>query len=304
MNKASRLLTVSLVTCAFAGTALAQDDIDPSVDPSVDPNAAPVEGEPADPNAAPMTDPNDPNAMAAPVGGKWPRSVILRPLTLPAGVFMVGADVVNFTSSFFDPALIRVLVGYGITDDIELAFAHYAFPTSDIGQGAIAAGLGFKLARGAMGGKLEAIARAEIGYDLAASVDLTTGDTEGAVSPLGLGVHVRYLVNDKIALYTPGNQLTIGLDPNFIALNIPIGVGFQATPELFVALETNIATIDIKDSATAVIFSDTTPLQLTATYNAMPALDVLVGVATDLTNEPGDTLAILIGARYYGGKLN
>lgn len=298
MNKASRLLIASLATFGFVGSALAQD---PPAEP--DPNAPPPDdGMAADPNAAATPDPNDPNAAAP--AGKWPRSVIARPLTLPAGVFMVGADIVNFTSNFFDPALIRVLVGYGITDDIELAFAHYAFPTSDVGKGSIAAGLGFKLVRGGMGGKLEAIARAQIGYDLAASIDVTTGETSGAVSPLGLGVHVQYNVTDKIALITPGNQLVIGLDPNFIQLAIPVGVGLQATPELYVQLDTNIANIDIKDSATAVIFADTTPLTLTATYNVMPALDVLVGVATDLTNSPGDTLAILIGARYYGGKLN
>lgn len=296
MKKASRLLFASLATFGFVGSAIAQD-----VPTEPDPNAPAPDGTVADPNAMP-----DPNAVVP--AGKWPRSVILRPLTLPAGVFLVGADITNFTSSFFDPALIRVLAGYGITDDIELAFAHYAFPTSDVGQGAILAQVGVKLARGAMGGKLEAIGRAQIGYNLAAEIDLTTGDTSGAVSPLGLGVHVQYNVTDKIALITPGNQLTIGLDPNFINLAIPVGVGFQATPELYVQLDTNIATINIKDSATAVIFADTTPIAVTATYNVMPALDVLAGLALDLTPaEPagvGDTFAILIGARYYGGKLN
>ena len=303
MKKASRLLIASLATFGFVGSAVAEDAPATEPDPNADPNAAPPpDGTVADPNAPAMPDPNAPAAS-----GKWPRSVIARPLTLPAGVFMVGADIVNFTNSFFDPALIRVLVGYGITDDIELAFAHYAFPTSDVGKGAIAAGLGYKLARRAMGGKLEAVARAEIGYDLAASVDLTTGETSGAVSPLGLGVHVQYKVTPKIALVTPGNQLVIGLDPNFIELDIPVGVGFQATPELYVQLDTTIAAINIKDSATAVIFADTTPLSLTATYNVMPALDVLAGIALNLTPpDPigvGDTFAILLGARYYVGKL-
>jgi hypothetical protein len=300
MKKASRLLIASLATLGFAGTAIADDTAAPA---EPDPNAPAPDGAVADPNAPAMPDPN----AAAPVG-KWPRAVIARPLTLPGGVFMAGVDIVNYTSSFFDPALIRVLVGYGITDDIELAFASYAFPTSGVGDGSIGVGLGYKLARGAMDGKLEAIARAQIGYGLAASVDLTTGETSGAVTPLGLGVHVQYNVSDKLALITPGNQLTIGLDPNFVTFSIPVGVGFQATPELYVQLDTNLATINIKDSATAVIFADTTPLALTATYNVMPALDVLAGIALDVTPpDPlgvGDTFAILLGARYYGGKLN
>ncbi|MFN0246986.1 MAG: hypothetical protein ACKV2T_08750 [Kofleriaceae bacterium] len=299
MKTASRLLIASLASLGFAGTALAQDATAPT---EPDPNAPPPDGAVTDPNAMP-----DPNAPAA-GSTRWPRAVIARPLTLPAGVFAVGADVVNFTESFFDPAIIRVFVGYGITDDIELAFAHYAFPTSDVGKGDILAQVGVKLARGAMGGKLEAIARAQIGYDLAASVDLMTGETSGAVAPLGLGVHVQYNVTDKISLVTPGNQLTVGLDPFTMALNIPVGVGFQATPELYVQLDTSLATINIKDSATAVIFADATPLAVTATYNVMPALDVLAGLALDLTPaDPlgvGDTFAILLGARYYGGKLN
>lgn len=306
MKTASRLLLVSLATFGFAGTALAEDPPDP--------NAPPPDGTMPDPNGSAALP--DPNAPPPPSGGKWPRSVILRPLTLPAGVFVAGADIVNFTSSFFDPAIIRVFGGYGITDDIELAFAHYAFPTNGIGDGEIAAGVGYKLVRGGMGGKLEAIGRAEIGYDLAGSVDLTTGETSGAVAPLGLGVHVQYNVSEKLALITPGNQLRIGLDPNFIDLSIPVGVGFQATPELYVQLDTDIATINIKDSATTVIFADTTPIAITGTYSVMPNLDVLAGLALDLTppsvtvgtmtteGNIGDTLAILIGARYYGGKLN
>jgi hypothetical protein len=291
MKKASRLLIASLATFGFAGTALAQDTPpDGTGDGTTPPDGAAA----PDPNAAPTP---DPNAAPAP-SGKWPRAVIARPLTLPGGVFMIGADVVNFTSSFFDPAFIRVLVGYGITDDLELGFAHYAFATSAAGDGSVDANLGYKLARGAMGGKLEAIARLQAGYSLGAS----------ALNPLGLGVHVQYNVTDKIALITPGQQIQIGLEsPNPIALQIPVGVGFQATPELYVQLDTTIANISIKDSATTVIFADTTPIAVTATYNAMPALDILAGIALNLTPpDPlgvGDTFAILVGARYYVGKL-
>jgi hypothetical protein len=291
MKTASRLLIASLASFAFVGTALAQDTPPDGTQP--DPNAVP------DPNAT-GTDPNGAPAMgdpnAAPAHGKWPRSVILRPLTLPAGVFMVGVDLVNISSSFFDPAVIGVRVGYGITDDIELAFAGYAFSTSDVGKGDLAAGLGYKLARGAAGGKMEAIARLQLGYNLGA---------EG-LDPLGLGVQVQYNVNEKIALFTPGNQLGIGLEePNAIAFDLPVGAGFQATPELFAYLQTSLLTIAIKDAGDSTfIFADRTPLELGAIYNVMPALDVQVAISTDLSNSAFDPFAILIGARYYGGKLN
>lgn len=297
MKKVSRLLIASL-TFGFAGTAAAQD--------------APAEGSEPAPDAQPPADPNapampDPAAAAAATAGRWPRQELLRPLTLPKGLFYVGVDIVNFTNSFFDPALIGISAGYGITDDFELSLIGYSFATSDAGKGSIGVGLGYNLVRNGSGGKLDAAARLSTGFDLAGKVDLTTGETSASVSPLGLGVQVRYKVTDKIAVFTPGDQLTIGLDPNFIDLSLPVGVGMEATPELFVSLETNIATINIKDSATAVIFADTTPLQIVGRYNVMPALDVLAGLSLDLTPpDPvgvGDTFAILVGARYYGGTL-
>lgn len=285
MKTASRLLIASLASFAFAGTALAQDTPPDGTQP--DPNAVP-----ADPNGTPaMGDPN-----AAPAAGKWPRSVILRPLTLPAGIFMVGADIVNFTSSFFDPAFIDVGVGYGINDDFEIGFVGYGFATSDVGKGDIAANLGYNIVRGGAGGKLDAAVRLSAGYNLG---------TEG-LDPLGLGLHARYRVNDKIAVYTPGDQLGIGLEePNPIAFDLPVGAAFQATPELYAYLQTNLLTIAIKDAGDSTfIFADTTPIALGAIYNVMPALDVNVAIGTDLSNSPFDPTSILIGARYYGGKLN
>lgn len=300
MKKVSRLLIASL-TFGFAGTAAAQDAAaDGSGEPA--PDAQP----PADPNA-PMPDP----AAATTTASRWSRQELLRPLTLPKGLWYVGLDVVNFTSSFFDPAVIGISAGYGITDDFELALIGYSFATNDAGKGSIGVGVGYNLVRNGSGGKLDAAARLTTGFDLAGKINLTTNETSASVSPLDLGVQVRYKVTDKIAVFTPGGQLSIGLDPNVIDLSLPVGVGMEATPELFVSLETNIATINIKDSATAVIFADTTPLQIVGRYNVMPALDVLAGLALDLTPPDvgtvetgiGDTLAILVGARYYGGAL-
>ena len=68
-------------------------------------------------------------------------------------------------------------------------------------------------------------------------------------------------------------------------------------------LDTKLFQIDLKDSANAFIGSDTTPMALTVVYNVLPALDIQAAVATDLSNEPGDSLSLLVGARYYAGKL-
>jgi hypothetical protein len=239
---------------------------------------------------------------------RYPRRVIDRVLTYPKGIFVAGADLTNFTRSFFDPALVRVLVGYGITDDFELNFAHYAFSTEDAGKGSIDAGLGYKLLRGAAGGKLEVIARAQTGYSLA---------SEG-LNPLLLGAHVQYNVTPDFCIITPGGHLSIALDGvaigdpptevNPITFNLPVSVGYQATPTLYVQADTSLGSIEIKDSESVFFGADVTPLFVAGYLNAIPAVDVFAGVgSSNLTvpegGEVGDTLYVTVGVRYYGGAL-
>lgn len=215
---------------------------------------------------------------------------------------MLGADA-SFNLITTDASTITAapVLGYGITDDFEAQLI-YGFTLDEFeAKGALNLDLGYKLLRGAAGGKLEAIARARVGYDLLGEL----------ATPLLLGVHVQYNITDTIAVIsgTPGlQQLRITLDDGGsgvspVDLSLPIAVGFQATPELYLQLDTKIAQIDLSDSANAVIFDDTTPVTLTAVYNAIPALDLQAAVFTDLSNEPGDMLGFLVGFRYYAGQL-
>jgi len=234
-----------------------------------------------------------------PAPHRWPRAVFARTLTLPSGIGMLGADLVaNHDVS----ALIAApIVGYGITDDFEIQVP-YAFLLKEFeAKGTVNIDVGYKLLRGAAGGKLEAIARIRGGYDLLGE----------AATPLMIGVHVQYSATDKLALSTgtPGSQqLRVGLAEDAamakpIDFSLPVAVGYQATPELYVQLDTKLAQFDIKDSANVFIGADATPVLFTAVYNVVPALDVQAAVGTDLSNEPADTLVFLVGARYYAGRL-
>ncbi len=274
--------------------------------PALADDASPDATQPEQPDAT-QPDPSQAPASDSTAIGRWPRSVILRPLTLPSGVFMPGADLktylLNDATGFFDPATLRVLFGYGITDDLEIAFADYTFASDAAGDGRIAANLGYKILRGAAGGKLEMIARVQGGYGLAETVNAMM-ESEGALLPLNLGVHVQYNLNDKLCLITPGQQISIGLtEGNRSALDLPVGVGYQATPELYTQLDTSLAHINLHGDATTVIFADTTPVTLTAIYNAMPELDVLAAIGTDVSNDPDQYLTLLVGVRYYAGSL-
>ena len=230
---------------------------------------------------------------------RFPRAVVARPLTLPAGLAMLGADATaNHDFSAMGGAPI---VGYGFTDDFEVQVP-YSFATRDFeARGSVAIDAGYKLLRGAAGGKLEAIARVRGGYD-------TLGEV---ATPLLLGIHVQYNLTDTLAIlsgYAGTQQIRIALaDDADMAkpadLSLPIAVGYQATPLLYVQVDTKLAQIDLHDSANALIGKNATPAALTVVYNVIDALDVQAALATDLTNSPGDALSFLVGARYYAGRL-
>jgi hypothetical protein len=192
-------------------------------------------------------------------------------------------------------------LGYGITDDLEVQVP-YAFATREFeAKGSLNVDIGYKLLRGAMDGKLEAIARVRGGYNLLGEV----------ANPVMLGVHVQYNITDTLAVisgFPSTQQLSIAVDgpmgaPKPIDLNLPIGVGYQATPLLYLQVDTKLARLGLRDSSNAFLFADTTPAALTVTYNVVNALDVHASIGTDLSNAPGDALSFLVGVVFYAGKL-
>jgi hypothetical protein len=214
---------------------------------------------------------------------------------------MLGADVsTNHDLSAMGGAPI---VGYGITDDLEIQLP-YTFAAREFeAKGSLNLDVGYKLLRGAIDGKLEAIARVRGGYNLL---------TETA-NPVMLGVHVQYNLTDTFAIISgfPGTQqLSIAVSDGGVMggskpvdFSVPISAGYQATPMLYLQLDTRLARLNLSGSSNAFVFADTTPVALTAVYNVVNALDVQASIATDLSNAPGDALGFLIGARYYAGKL-
>lgn len=278
--------------------------------PTAEPAATVAEAPAGDASAATAaggTSVTDTAPPAEAPAARFPRSVVARPLTLPQGLAMVGADATannDFSSMYGSP-----IVGYGITDDLEVQVP-YTFATREFeGKGTVALDVGYKLLRGALDGKFELIARARAGYD-------ALGE---AATPILLGVHAQYNFTPTFALisgYAGTQQLKISVagvdadgDPatmgevSPIDLGLPIAVGYQPTEELYLQLDTKLATFNISDSANAFLFADATPVTVTAVYNVIPALDVQAAIGTDLTNSPGDALSFLVGARYYAGQL-
>jgi hypothetical protein len=269
--------TIQIVLTAVAVTALSR-------------NASAQEADPAAPPAAP--------AEEAPAS-RYPRSVIDRPLTLPKGLAMLGADLTaNHDFSLIGAAPI---IGYGFSDDFEAQLS-YGFALEDFeAKGSLALDLGYKILRGALGGKFEMIGRVRGGYNALLEV----------ANPIQVGLHMQYNATPKLAIISgvPGTEhlkITIddggtGVSP--IDFSLPLGIGYQATKELYFQVDTKLFQIDIQDSANVLIGDDATPVSLTAVYNATPALDIQALIGTDLSNEPDNTLNFLVGFRYYAGQL-
>lgn len=228
---------------------------------------------------------------------RWPSAVIARPLTLPGSVFQAGLD--QGANQDLSAMGSRLVAGYGIDDKLE-ATVFYAFASKDFeAKGALDVNIGYAAVRGAMGGKLEVVPRAQLGYSVLGE----------AMNPLYAGAQAQYNATDKIALITPGGQLSVALDGEVkpITFGLPVAVGFQATPALYLQLDTLLATFEIADSANTFIGADTTPVLASGIYNVMPALDVLAAFGLNATpaegSGVGDTLSFLAGVRYYGGTL-
>lgn len=265
-------------------------------------DAAPAApGDPASGTTASTTASTTATGEPAAPAERYPRAVIARPLTLPQGVAMLGAD---FTSNNDGSAMGGApILGFGITDDLEIQIP-YAFATKDFeAKGSLNFDVGYKLLRGAVDGKLEVIARARTGYNFL---------TESA-NPLMIGAHAQYNITDTFAVisgFAGTQQLGIALSdggvmggPKPVDFSVPISFGYQPLPLLYFQLDTKLARFDISDSSNAFIFADTTPVALTAVYNVVNAVDVQASIGTDLSNSPGDALSFLIGARFYAGKL-
>ena len=211
---------------------------------------------------------------------------------------MIGADALankDFSAMYAAP-----IVGFGITDKLEVQVP-YTFATRELeAKGNLGIDVGYVVLRGALGGKFEAIARVRGGYNTLDSDPL----------PLQIGLHAQYNFTPKIAVISgiPGSQqLSIALAEDAdmatpVTFGLPIGVGVQPTEEFYLQVDTKLATFNISDSANTFIGADSTPASLTAVYNVIPALDVQAAIGTDL-NAASDTLAFLLGARYYAGDL-
>lgn len=244
--------------------------------------------------------------------GAWSDELISNTLTMPKSALGVYGTLGLATSSvtIVDPTTgmsttssstaenLGIGAGYGISDKLTIG-GEYAVPLHDDAgtfpnSGALTVYGGYNVMSS---GKLSVAA----GADLSLAFDSTD-------FTLDAGVTVRYSVAPKFAVFTGnpvapgilGNQLSIGLYSNApIVLSIPVGVAFQASPQLYAWADTILASfLFAPASANAFIFSDFIPIQVGALYRATKDIDVGAALTDDL-KDAGNTFGIALMARYY-----
>ena len=256
---------------------------------------APAEGAEASPALDPQEAALEPagQEVEPSAGDKWARwsaRYIDRPRTLPRQLVEVGGYL-DLTRVGGDAAVTTVgLVGaaaYGVSDQLEVR-ASYGLTLDEFeAKGPLSVGAAFGLAEGAL-----AIAvTGDLLYDL---------NTE--VGEIGVGARVRYLLSPNFALYSQRQLLvTVISDYDLKPANLilPIGVGFQLNAQLYLFGETELASLDLKDSETVALFADYIPLTAGAVFTLSKKFEVGGLLYTDLKNDAFDTLLIEGFARAY-----
>jgi len=239
-------------------------------------------------------------------------------------VLFGGFDFVNLSASdgmgnsaSINGEFLRIGAGYGVTDKIT-AGAVYSPPiagdlsTDRVGKGPLAVFGEFELVHN---DKLNVAASADFTYDLCGSAD-----QDGCVGTKAIhaGLGARYLVAPKVAIFTGapigpgpvGQHLSISLETKGpINFDVPIGVGLQATPQIYAYLMTQLLTFRISNKpdgvdAVSILGSDIEkggigiPLTLGGFFSVSPQLDVGAHLSFIDLGHAGDAYDIGLDARF------
>jgi hypothetical protein len=252
---------------------------------------------------------------AAPAG-PWPKEIIKRPPTLMKGLIRADAGMSFFRVTYppVPPSLtyttvtslgLSLGVGYGVSDVLEVG-GRYSFAVQEFeAKGPFTLYGAYALTNTP---KMKAAALGAFTYDLLAE----TGT-------FSLGVLFQYYLNNKAAVYTQGQQYMSGGQPGQlratlmspevggmpgpkpIDLSLPVGLAYQLDQNIYAFFETSLATLNLSDSATALIFADIIPLAVGGFYSMDNHMEIGAVVALPDVPNAGDAFAISVVARMFRG---
>src|SRR5882724_3200913 len=243
----------------------------------------------------------------------WSDQIISNGLVMPAselGVYgLVGAVTTTTVSPPVPPLTtgatsrntafdLKAGAGYGATELVTVG-GEYTLPIADANgafsnAGTLAAFGGYSVVR-------------DDKMAVVVGGDLSLGFAGGATATLHLGASVRYKLAPTLVAYTGnlyapgpyGRQLVLGLNNSAaVALDLPVGIGWQGSPKLFAWVETSLAHVKLANTTNAWLFADMIPIDIGALYRAAKDVDVGGFFQIDVEN-PKDAFSLGLQARYY-----
>jgi hypothetical protein len=231
----------------------------------------------------------------------YPQAVVWRPQTLPSGTIQVsgGYQLVHLQFCFGDVCAGATSGGlfvegtYAVMDKLQLRLntgitIHDEFDWSGFG----------------IGGDFSLVDTEKLDLALVLDIPFEVCDGCDFFSGFSVGLATRFVLSDKLYIYGGsgrasgvgrglgvGELVNIGTTGDFsLVLNVGAGVGFQATPELAIALGTTLFQIALApDSDAAFIFADFIPLELRALFSLNNKMDILGGISfIDLKGDAGN----------------
>lgn len=230
----------------------------------------------------------DGGAMA----GDYPQAVDARPRVLPKGMLEVTGALdyarlsltVAGVTATSDSIGLGLGARYGIAPKIDGALS-YGFSLKDFEiKGDLGVALQYSLSES---DKMGMAAKVTTGYSVVGE----------EFSGVGLGVNLIYRLTPKISVQTPGDQLTMGGSdfPKPVAINLPVGFGYQANEKINAYLMTSIGTIGLSPSGNTLI-SDATPITVGGSFSPSNKLDIGAMLSFPDVQHAGDFLVVGVNA--------
>jgi hypothetical protein len=233
----------------------------------------------------------------------WPQAVIERPATLLTGMVSSAGDLEIFHDSVTLGTItsgvtterLGLSVDYGVTDRLELGVSYQLALHDFEDEGPLTLRATFRMMQ---------CAKVSAAIDAGLTDNVLTGDVD-----LDLGFAYRYRFAPWFAVYTPGQQLGIGVEhedvtgrrlPTPIVLALPVGVAFQASPRHYLFAQTDLAHIGIHIIGNTLIGRDFMALGLGLVYSPSNRFDLGLSLGfPDLEAGAGSAYSFLVSLRLF-----
>lgn len=232
----------------------------------------------------------------------YPTALLQRPFTLPQGTAEVGGKMKlgahydeNGKSASDLVSLDWVSVGVGVTNDLQFGLNWSGFqipklnPSKSLGLNA-----GYFLFANNVAASM-------------LSLDVPVYFTQSAFRNVTLSMPTAFGIVKNVSLLAFYDSL---IDVNFssgkygVSFNLPVKVGYQVTPNLWLDISTRLAKFDLGVRAKTNYFWKSAPVKLRGFYAINNAFDVVADVGFDDAFKPTDTFAVVLGLQYRMGNLD